>query len=217
MLGLLVDGDEESGYAIPKRLCSIPVSSDKVGPLLPSGDELRVEEEESYSQNPALVYCHFTVDGELALVIEVNEFSEPFDIMQRYEDHPSVYGIERAEDATIAGEPALVGPDGALVQVGCPARGEEAVLDVNVRYQGTWEDPAAGAAGCGGVHRGPRGVVVGPLLVCGRGVVVVARLFTEEFVPSVARQYGCAGGVDPSAQCECAGGVSVGSGTVVGG
>ncbi|MEO3753511.1 hypothetical protein [Streptomyces sp. B6B3] len=84
------------------------------------------------------------MDEALVLAIEVKEFSEPFDIMQRYEDHPSVYGIERAEEATIAGEPALVGPDGALVQVGCPARGEEAVLDVNVRYQGTWEDPVVG-------------------------------------------------------------------------
>ncbi|MFF9803344.1 hypothetical protein ACF1G3_38945 [Streptomyces rochei] len=60
---------EEKNYAVPEKLCGAQVSPELTENLLPSGDEIRVVEEESNTSSPHQ-FCRILVDDKVELSTE---------------------------------------------------------------------------------------------------------------------------------------------------
>lgn len=60
---------EEKNYAVPDELCGAQVKSELIKSLLPSGDEIRVVDEESKSTSPHH-FCEVLVDDKVELSTE---------------------------------------------------------------------------------------------------------------------------------------------------
>ncbi|RKN47137.1 hypothetical protein [Streptomyces hoynatensis] len=131
---VLVRGDSEV-YAVPQKLCEVPVTPSALQPLLPPGEKLEVDEIDT--ENPLdapILLCRVHVDDETVMALNVRAFSSPSpDLMEKFRAARSAYGIANPHEDSIDGEYAIVDAGGSLVETACPGRGGEAVLEINVK------------------------------------------------------------------------------------
>ncbi|MFI7273266.1 hypothetical protein [Streptomyces sp. NPDC049879] len=136
-LGLL---EQLRSYDVPTEMCGLTAPS-SLDPLLPGGDEL--EQRDAAASNAAGVVwsCQFRVDRENVLTAVVTQRTTDTTVAERYREFQPTYGFTGSE-TTLGGEPAVLGRNGSLVQVPCPGRGDDASLEVNVRYYAGGGDDA---------------------------------------------------------------------------
>ncbi|GAA1903909.1 hypothetical protein GCM10009716_12320 [Streptomyces sodiiphilus] len=163
----------ESGvarYSAPEEVCGVNVSPAALAPLLPPGRDLEQYEPQTSPEVEEIVeFCRISVDREVALSFVAKYFpSLNRTVVETYEFAPGAYGISVPGEVLIGGEPAVLGHNGSLSRAMCPARGEEAVLQVNIKYF----DAEGGSA-----------------IDEERELV---KALTEEYLGAVAKRHGCA-------------------------
>lgn len=98
--------------------CGAKVDSGLVGPLLPEGEELEVEERDG---DPGQSRCEFTVDGKPSLHLSGDVVEPDFDPLKASED-----GLRRLGDPKPAdiGDAARIADHGATAVRACTYKGE---------------------------------------------------------------------------------------------
>ncbi|MFR9722437.1 hypothetical protein ACL02R_03550 [Streptomyces sp. MS19] len=131
---------DPASYAAPEAMCGLTAPS-SLDPLLPDGDDL--EQRDAATPNAAGVVwsCQFRVDRENVLTAVVTQRTMDTTVAERYREFQPTYGFTGSE-TTLDDEPAVLGRNGSLVQIPCPGRGDDASLEVNVRYYAGGGDDA---------------------------------------------------------------------------
>ncbi|WP_405795401.1 hypothetical protein [Streptomyces sp. NBC_01506] len=79
-------GGEKKDYAVPASLCGVPVEPELLEPLLPSGEEISVQES-GYENEVQRRLCTVTVDGDVSLTVNGEWREAGFTALEAGEDH----------------------------------------------------------------------------------------------------------------------------------
>jgi hypothetical protein len=119
-LALLAAGCGESGgYAVPDRVCGVPVDADTLGPLLPDGEKVTESHRDKGRESGS---CRVTVDDTLVLYL-AGDITDPGTDAVSLQDR----GLRRLGEPALVqgvGDRAAVADGGAKAMASCTYEGE---------------------------------------------------------------------------------------------